>query len=431
MKKQRAIEIINEIICIILKIDKYERLVDKLKKIMSETFFENQQTAIEEAIQDFINTEGLITDKDKTELLEILERRLGTNIATLLEAKMNEIRRETYSLGLSEINIEYGFNRISKETLNWLEQNHSYWIGNFYKEQIADRLGKDLDDIFDRILKEGMSREAAGRYLKEMLKDRFGKPGFKGTILNYYEGFANHVITQTREFAHIDAYERAGIEYVKIQAVLDSRTSLICRELNGRVIAVSKLKQQRDKILNSKSPEEAKKYSKWLTQKEIMRLVYQKATEELPDEIGLPPYHFHCRTTTVMAYQEEIERDLLKAKSYQQFENILKSKVDNYEQLSKAEISRLKTIALNASADNEYIYDMIRSAQSDIYLIHIRDKLQSLFVKQQDIAIWDIINNKLVYTDEKINELLNKIEEDGGKYMKLKKARGIKKWIKY
>jgi len=428
--KQKSIEVIDDIICLVLKADKYEILANKLMKIMSETWFENQRVAIEEAIDEFINSEGLISEEDKKELMNRLEKRLGVNFAALLEAKMNEIRRETYSKALSDINIEYSFNQISKQVLNWLEQNHSYWIGNYYKEQIAEKIGKDLDEYFKKILLEGMNRQAAGKYLKEMLKDKFEKPeGYRGSILNYFEGFANHVITQTREFAHVDAYERAGIEYIKIHAVLDSRTSLICRELNGRVIKVNKLIEQRNKILNARTPEEAKKYSKWFTTKEILSKIYHKETDELPSGIGLPPYHFHCRTTTVMAYKEEIDRNLLRADNRQQAEDILKAKVNNYEQLDKAEISRLKTMILNSVSESEELKDIIRSAQADVYLLLADDKLQVLFAKQDKHALYDFVKNKIMHKKiEELEKYLTEIENSGGKYLKLKFARGIMKF---
>ena len=48
---------------------------------------------------------------------------------------------------------------------------------------------------------------------------------------------------------HVSGYEDAGIEYAEIVAVMDDRTSPICRHLNGRIIPVSAMSAQRDQLL--------------------------------------------------------------------------------------------------------------------------------------------------------------------------------------
>lgn len=74
-----------------------------------------------------------------------------------------------------------------------------------------------------------------------------------------------------------------------MHAVMDDRTSAVCRSLNGRVISVSHLTQQRDRILGAKTREQLKDAAAWPQP--------LNPTTPLPANVGVPPYHYRCRTT--------------------------------------------------------------------------------------------------------------------------------------
>lgn len=71
---------------------------------------------------------------------------------------------------------------------------------------------------------------------------------------------------------------------VKVIAVIDQRTSTICRSMNGRVIEVSHLGRQADAIWPG-GPHFGK----------------------LPKNLGLPPYHFRCRTMIAPFFGNETQ----------------------------------------------------------------------------------------------------------------------------
>ena len=98
-------------------------------------------------------------------------------------------------------------------------------------------------------------------------------------------------------------YEEAGVEHVKIVAVLDQKTSQICRAMNGRIFEVKGFRKQYDNIISAAkkrdidgvkaaqpmlNSETAKKISNMTSTKEFKALGFK-----------MPPYHFHCRTTHV------------------------------------------------------------------------------------------------------------------------------------
>lgn len=77
-------------------------------------------------------------------------------------------------------------------------------------------------------------------------------------------------------------------KFVRIRAKMDSKTTQICRSLHGRLIPVEHIMHQANGIINAKSPEEMMSYTD-----PHSNGVWSK---KLPKNIGLPPYHFGCRT---------------------------------------------------------------------------------------------------------------------------------------
>jgi len=59
--------------------------------------------------------------------------------------------------------------------------------------------------------------------------------------------------------------------------------------------------------MSAVDPERVKKIAPWLTDKEVETKVKGKETKDLPKGLGLPPYHWNCRTLTVGVDEEEAE----------------------------------------------------------------------------------------------------------------------------
>lgn len=114
----------------------------------------------------------------------------------------------------------------------------------------------------------------------------------------YFNGLADHSARKLREIGRVAGYERAGITHVKVKAILDQRTSKICRAMNGRIIPVATLAAQKERILNAKGKEELKRAQPWLKEDQVT------AAADLPENYGLPPYHYRCRTITVAYFPE-------------------------------------------------------------------------------------------------------------------------------
>ena len=93
-----------------------------------------------------------------------------------------------------------------------------------------------------------------------------------------------------------------GITKYRVQAVLDERTSDICRALNGREFEVEQGLATMISLLAG-DPDSAKELSPW-PDAATTKLVPGMSSGDLAlGGLGLPPYHPYCRTTVLVVSQ--------------------------------------------------------------------------------------------------------------------------------
>jgi SPP1 gp7 family putative phage head morphogenesis protein len=142
----------------------------------------------------------------------------------------------------------------------------------------------------------------------------------------YWEVVASAFMGQGRSFAQVSSYAEAGIHRYRIEAVLDERTTHICRYLHGKTFAVADALRKFDHVERLENPEHIKQALPWVRERrEGDRLVLTGAgttiadvtrsalgtrddvgefrphlSEERLGDVGLgfPPFHGLCRTTT-------------------------------------------------------------------------------------------------------------------------------------
>ena len=84
---------------------------------------------------------------------------------------------------------------------------------------------------------------------------------------------------------------------------MDSRTSAICRSMNGRLIPAEHIERQCDNIMNAKDMSSKKAAATWA------KAPYNGRSDKMDSNFGMPPYHFRCRTEIVPAWVDEYEND--------------------------------------------------------------------------------------------------------------------------
>ena len=230
--------------------------------------------------------------------MKVLEGRVGgAAMAAALRRPVINLSDALYRLGATEVGksagIEIAFMRPDLDALDILGEGNLYWVGNSWNTHTQDLLQGALNDYFN----EGMTREQ----LIRRFADDFAGLSERG--IRYWELLADHTATRTREMGRVTGYERAQIKYVQVRAHLDTRTTDICKQMHGRVIAVSHLKSQRDNYLSAVATrDEFAAKAAWNMHGKGADL-NNTPSNKLPKDTASPPYHFRCRTITVMYTQ--------------------------------------------------------------------------------------------------------------------------------
>lgn len=212
--------------------------------------------------------------------------------AALPAAELNDLNEALYLAGAVEgagKRLKFSLGPPDYRALDLIGAQNYFWLMEHYGEDVQ----RGFDALLNQAYAEGWSRDRLAEALQQHFRD------LKPASRSYFNGLADHIARKLREIGRVAGYERAGITHVKVKAILDERTSKICRALNGRIIPMAALVAQREKILNAKGKEELKRAAPWLD---------LGAADELPDHYGLPPYHYRCRTVTVAYFAELDEK---------------------------------------------------------------------------------------------------------------------------
>ena len=173
-----------------------------------------------------------------------------------------------------------------RQLKNFLSDNATFWVGNHYDQQVQSRIQEAADNVLSTT--EGtLGRREAGQKFAEAFRGQFQKSD------SYWRLLANDVTTKSRELGRVQGMVKAGIEQYRIDAILDRRTSDICRYLDGKVFDVADAVEQRDRLLQSEDPEAIKEMSPWLQAEQVVEM----SVEELSSQgVLLPPFHGNCRS---------------------------------------------------------------------------------------------------------------------------------------
>jgi len=215
------------------------------------------------------------------------------------------------------------FSLPDKQISDVLSRSHAFWARNRYG-QISEGLSSKARGIISRGVEQGFGRDEIGRQLGAMTRDGLQMKGYWRTVA------ANH-IARARSYSTGRTYQAAGIEYFRIEAVLDDRTTHICEFLHGKILPVGASVTRMNNAINSEDPLAVLSETPFLRDRgEYIDVAYPDgSTRRVADiverstgggpardptgvynprmsqsdmvdaAIGLPGYHHGCRTTTV------------------------------------------------------------------------------------------------------------------------------------
>ncbi len=227
-------------------------------------------------------------------LTKIANLRLDVNPANLEAiyiAIANEVTKKikkTIPSRLIKSDVAFSFDEVDVASIASMRQSF-YWMGLDYGERIQEELKNEIERVYNGELDRADVPAA--------LKAKFG------SIIDrderYFKGVADHIILQSQNVAKVTQAQKYGADAFRVRATIDDKTSPICRSMHNRIISAKHLSTQASNILAASTPNEKKNAAMWQT-----KPFYGT---ELPNNFGLPPYHFRCRTEIEPVWYDDLD----------------------------------------------------------------------------------------------------------------------------
>lgn len=167
----------------------------------------------------------------------------------------------------------------------WLERDSLFWINESWDSVIGPGIAREARDA----LEAGIGR----RELASRLQSRFTK---FDRPEGHWRVIASSSLVRARSFGAVSGFETAGVQTFRFMAILDERTSPICREMDGRTFDIEQGRSLVDRATGARNPEQLKTIAPWVS----ADFVADKNSSELAAAgVMLPPLHGNCRSLVV------------------------------------------------------------------------------------------------------------------------------------
>ncbi len=278
------------------------------KKLLTKLIKSNlsEKKTVDELIDEFVNTQTGFAKEQLEEFLSSLFVYINKNydelshdvLLSIVGSKLTDLNISFDTKELDDIykrvsiinspSTKFEFDKTDLKAIEAMRKGF-YWTTEKYNKQTQDLLKNTIEEVF----KGELSRAD----VSSILKDKF-----EGIITKdeaYYRLVADNMISQAQSISRVNQGLKYGVEYYKADARIDSQTSDFCRWVNGRIVSAKHLKRQINNILDAKTIDEKKDAAPWQS-----KPIFGK----LPENVGLAPYHGHCRTENIPVWINEDER---------------------------------------------------------------------------------------------------------------------------
>jgi SPP1 gp7 family putative phage head morphogenesis protein len=286
---------------------KFERYFDTLLHeyymVLINAWDESVKRAARNAIDKLIalGKNERVNDTIVKDMEFVIRQELGPAFAAALDSKVKTFSEICYKLSAQEPqfkDFKLRFGPSDERAVQMIKRQNVFWLKKHFDGNISERL--------QEILQSSVERGLTTRQLASELRTEFGSL-VKGSQ-SYFEGLAEHTGLRVREFSRLTNYKRLGATHYQIVAVIDDRTSDICRALDGKIYPLDKALGMMEKMFEVNenwSAEDAKAHLR-----EVAPFVRADQIERDSDNqpiivgehVGFPPFHWRCRTRTIMIY---------------------------------------------------------------------------------------------------------------------------------
>lgn len=302
----------------------------------------------------------LITDK--------IIQELGTEFPELTRDQVEEFSREAWELGqVYEVGVKDIAPIINQDAIDFFGRLNNADYGKLFNSQ---------REIFEESIRSALEGRKTKAEALKALKEKLGVDLKNKDITGRIEDIFRNKVYTSQNFSRVQRMHALGITDVEIVAIMDAKTSPICRELNGRKFQVSEMNYFVEEFISTPTDENFWNKYRPPTAKEIRDFPSMSSSEILKSvAVKCPPFHFLCRTTFVMFVKSVINRMTGNGKTP------LDGKLENPETILKRDRNRIETRkkSLSGLEPDEFV-NKIASLQGNA--VWNSDKLKSSWKKR-------------------------------------------------
>lgn len=176
-------------------------------------------------------------------LLPVWDKHVTASVHGTALATRKILKREFFP------KIGIAFSLPDKRALDQIAAQQGWFLRDEFGRR-ADALTAKGREIVQHGLRQGVGRDVIAQDLRK------GLPGLWNAYgKNYSRAVASVAVNRARSFSEIKSYVSAGVHSLEVQAVLDERTTEICRGMDGQIIDVHLANTQVDAAANVGTPE--------------------------------------------------------------------------------------------------------------------------------------------------------------------------------
>ena len=248
-----------------------------------------------------------ITQKNAIDfILKKIENELGIDFTSSQKRAFTEALEESWKQGQDYKNPETGKNPAPAD--------FNFIVKGFFQKVLKIDVGgqfkgtkNNFREAIEEALKTGNTAKAI-KALEEKLLGKLDKDGkrINSELIKKLDWIVRDNISRSRTFSRSFRMEQVGIARVQIVAIMDQKTSHICKALNGKTVELKTVNTYIKEFI-SDDPERAGFWNdrKNPTEAQAQALNFDKLTgDEILSHLGhkAPPYHPRCRTTLVASF---------------------------------------------------------------------------------------------------------------------------------
>lgn len=273
----------------------YDSTAEKAVKSAMKAYKGNQTEAQAKAIESALDRSFKDFGKD-------VSSEIGSMIEVFYKKQVSDFIDEhglvVQKASRSGPGIEVDFSLQDEDAIEATERITVQSAGRYFPDQLSAKTSSVIRQI---VLESGLPIEEAAEKLEQEIRGALGidfdaaiPSQFRSNPAAYFDIVANNASVQATNVGRMIAMADAGVEKFRVVAIIDRRTSAICRNLDGKEFAVSNGMSAVEGFLGVQSLEDLEN---------IMGFSKNDSVPKWAGEgMGFPPYHHSCRSTVVPVF---------------------------------------------------------------------------------------------------------------------------------